>query len=93
MVIERKIVIGLGDIRAVIFECTECHGRLAVPADRLIHGDKMTQCTYCGKAWLDNYTKASPYLGILEAVQKVKQLEEAGVVPFHTRLEFDEPLS
>ena len=90
---ERRLIFDLSDIKTVIYECGDCHGRLAVPVDLTIHGDKMVHCTYCNKSWFSDYTKASPYQGILEAIQKVKQLEAAGAVPFSTRLEFDEPIT
>ncbi len=35
MTVERRIVVSLGDIRAVIFQCKTCATRVAVPPDKL----------------------------------------------------------
>jgi hypothetical protein len=69
MTIEHKIVVGLDDIRAVIFECRQCHTRVSMsPTDAI---DIPAQCPQrnCASVWITGRAAAikSDYEGSTSA--------------------------
>lgn len=93
MTIERKIVIGLEDIRAVSFECVKCHAKVSVPPDNI--GDVPSRCEHCRQPWnvmnLQQFeTFTSPFVGFVNCIGKIRLLghEHSG---FKILLEFEEP--
>jgi hypothetical protein len=94
MTIEHKIVVGLSDIKAVIFECANanCHARVIVSPDN-IHIPK--QCPACNEGWISIeksfQSDTSQEKNFVDALAKLRVLE-AKPLPFKILLEFeDEP--
>jgi len=91
MTVERKITVGLGDIKAVIFECRTCRTRVSVPA-----GDvKIPHACPCGKQWTPDVlesveTPKFPYSKFCTALKQCRVLQE-NEAPFTILLEFDAP--
>jgi len=50
MTFERKIVVGLDDIKAVAFECKECTVRTTVPIEKL-SPEPPRSCPSCKTTW------------------------------------------
>jgi|ERR1019366_4010583 hypothetical protein len=94
MTFERKIVVGLDDIKAISFECNKCHSRITILADKL--RDVPENCHNCGEIWKSrglsphHQDVASPYSNFVSAIWKIRTLLENGA-PFKILLEFDEP--
>lgn len=93
MTIEHKIVVGLGDIQAVIFECSNCRARVSVSPDKL---QIPKQCPNCNQGWIGGEKKSfqsdtSQQTNFVEALSKLRLLEANGS-GFRILLEFeDEP--
>lgn len=94
MTIERKIVVGLDDIRTVIFECMGCHSRLSISPDKM---DRFPQrCSRCPQQWimLDPASPSSadpPLSNFLRGLMESRVLIKSGTIGVRVLLEFDEP--
>jgi hypothetical protein len=91
MTIEHRIVVGLGDIKAVSLECNKCHTRITLIPDGI---EVPPQCPKCGKIWISGdpsgyQAVASPYVNFFAAIGKIRTLLENGA-PFKILLEFDD---
>lgn len=91
MTLERKITVGLGDIKAVVFECRTCHARVSIPASDV----RIPQACPCGKQWTPDYiekseTLKSPYVQFCTALKQCILLQD-NEAPFTILLEFDAP--
>src|SRR5258708_22322901 len=94
MTIERKIVVGLDDIKAIVFECPNCHSRLAVSPDKV---DLFPQrCSRCPQQWVfqdpSPYTSADSSLSnFLRSITELRVLIKSCAMGVRVLLEFDEP--
>jgi len=91
MTVEHTISVGLDDIKAVTFECNQCHAKMSVSPD---NGRVPTDCRQCGAVWLigdpSPYpTGGSPYTAFLFAIGKIRASIKGGM-PFAILLEFNE---
>ena len=93
MTIERKIIIGIEDIKAVTFECTACLSRLSVNPERI--GPKPLKCPHCQQnwSWIEGRsgTSASPFVSFTESIERLRALATNGDVSvgFRILLQFD----
>lgn len=92
---ENKIIVGLGDIKAVIFECrhADCQTRVAVKADNV---RIPTQCPQCGESWtsemfeLAQVRKMNAAQAFCNALRECRITQEkANGAKFTILLEFD----
>jgi hypothetical protein len=91
---EHKIVVGLNDIKAVIFECAnaKCRARLSVFPDKI---QIPAKCQNCNEAWIDHRERksflddSSQQTNFIKALSNLRMLEENGA-PFKILLEFDD---
>ena len=91
---ERKIVVGLEEIRAITFECHQCKSRLTVSPDDI--RDIPTACPHCSFSWrLPEDAQAapagSPPKNFAFGIKELKIRFGADVIGFKILLEFDEP--
>jgi len=91
---ERKIVVGLEEIRAISFECHQCKTRLTVSPDDI--RDIPTACPHCSFSWrLPEDAKAGPVASAAKnfafGISELKIRFGADVIGFKILLEFDEP--
>ena len=91
---ERKIVVGLEEIRAISFECHQCKSRLTVSPDDI--RDIPTACPHCNFSWrLPEDAQlgpvASPPKTFAFGIKELKIRFRADVIGFKILLEFDEP--
>lgn len=100
MTVERRIVVSLGDIRAVIFQCKSCATRVAVPPDKLDNATALLdKCSVCDAGWWSqNATKlltqpAASFVVFLRALGQIGTPDASETVGFTLSLEFDEPRS
>ena len=98
MTVEHRIVVGLGDIKAVVFQCNQCAARVAVSPDRLDEDPRiMEDCPACKNHWWP--TDAAklltqpvlPSVAFLRALEQMRTSEVVKEVGFTISLEFDEP--
>jgi len=95
MTFERKIVVGLDDIKAITFECAKCKTRTTVPADSLreIPG----ACNSCNAIWLikdmPTYVSTSgpAPIALIQAIGRMRILIQESKETFRILLEFEEP--
>jgi hypothetical protein len=87
MAIERRLVVGLNDIQAVVFECVKCRGGMVLSPDRTITEDKLVQCPLCGEQWLPNRNVAAEVLAFLVSLKSIRSQQAKPA--FMTRLQFD----
>jgi|SRR5579871_165999 len=97
MTYERKITVGLEDIKAVIFECKKCKSRLSVSPDSAM--DIPLQCPQlgCKHQWRMPGTPTSeslqsPFSNFVNAVMTIRKWakEHPEAAGFTVILEFDE---
>ncbi len=93
MTIERRILVGLRDIKALSFECNKCHARISVSPD----AGKVPayQCPECEHPWRgsDAYTNkevTTPYVALVKAISTLRSLNN-NAEGFTILLEFEEP--
>lgn len=94
MTFEHKLLATLEEIRAVVFECSECKSRIAVPVEKL--SGLPLECPR-GHRWdLDvagerEALGQSPFLSFVMALKILRQTHRK--TRFTIYLEFDEPRS
>lgn len=92
MTVERRIVVGLGDILVVIFECGKCGARLSAPQDKPPTQDALSECFACKAKWtLGDTGRGQAMTDLVRTLQHIQTLEKEGYVGFRTLLEFEEP--
>ena len=96
MTIERKIIVGIDDIKGVCFECLECKARTTVSPDKI--GNIPATCSRCNATWIafrpdaQQETLASPFVNLTSAIEIIRVLHKQGATQGFTILfEFDEP--
>lgn len=92
MTVERKVTVGLGDIKAVIFQCRNCPTRVAVQPDNI---RIPRQCSQCGQQWTPEIMESvsSPKVAALKfcaALSQCRAVQDNGAA-FTILLEFDAP--
>jgi len=90
MTVERKVVIGLDEIKAIIFQCIKCGSRMCIPPDKF---DSIPSQFPNGHAMLTQFPPdfaGSTLLAFLTGLRKLREplYETAG---FKIFLEFEEP--
>jgi hypothetical protein len=98
MTVEHKFVVGLDDLKAVIFACRHpaCTARAVVSPE---HSKVPEHCPGCGREWMparllaEIKTTQSTYVNFVEAIGKIRahDAEAANGPKFRILLEFDEP--
>jgi hypothetical protein len=91
MTIERRIAVGLGDIKTISFQCNLCSYQITMSPDEI--GEIPHQCAK-GHRWLPGEHQASqkqPVIKFLEALVELRTLTVNKVLGFHILLGFDEP--
>lgn len=96
MAIERKLIVGIEDIKALVFECNSCLSRLSVaPA----HLTMLTRCPQCNREWslLDPFERLdqviSPFANFASSVERLRSLTKQAteVAGFRMLIELEEP--
>jgi hypothetical protein len=97
MTIERKLVIALDDIKALVFECIMCLSRVSVPP-RAGNVQIPRECPQCHRKWslldLSQYEHvASPFVNFTTSVQQLQSFpkEVIDMAGFRVLLEIEEP--
>jgi hypothetical protein len=96
MTIERIIVVGLEDIKAVTFECQGCKARITLAADKLKEVPR--SCAACNVIWrvpigADVYPDVPASAALIQAIVTLRILVREGQQNFKILLEFDETSS
>jgi len=97
MTVERKIIFGLEDIKAVVLECTACSSRVSIPPQVGGHIRFPTECPQCRQRWNllepSQYEHViSPYVNFTSSIERLRMLAKEGVESgFRLLLEFQEP--
>jgi len=97
MTVERKIIIGLEDIKAVLFKCTACDSRMSVvtKADEPIRIPH--ECHNCHRTWsllepAQYEHVGSPFVNFTSSLTKIISHWNDGVkTGFRILLELEEP--
>jgi hypothetical protein len=99
MTVERRLVVGLKDIRAVTCECKKCGARLTLNTDSLrtaLTTGRLSECPSCREFWLaasvTNGRKfTSETVMLLNAFALSAETQEAETIGVRILFEFDEP--
>ena len=91
---ERKVVVGLEEIRAISFECHQCKTRLTVSPDDI--RNIPTACPHCNFSWrLPEESQvgpvAPPAKSVAFDISELKIRYGDDVIGFKILLEFEEP--
>jgi len=85
MVIERRMVVGIEDIKAVSFECTSCKARLTRSPDSM---EVPFTCPHCGAQWRGHEPMEPPIVRIVVGIVQLRKTPQKG---FKLLFEFEEP--
>ena len=91
MTIERKLVVSLGDIKSVSFQCNDCLYRVTISPEQI--GGIPNACAN-GHRWLHGehqVAQRQPLVKFLEALVELRTLMANKVLGFQILLELDEP--
>jgi hypothetical protein len=95
MTVERKVVVSLRDIKAVVFQCVmeTCGSKVSVPPD--VVADIPNACPRCHREWSHTVIKndeslSSPFTAFISSIAKIRMLN-GKTAGFRILLEFDEP--
>lgn len=92
MTVEHRVIVGLNDIKAVVFECRKCHARISVLAEDA----KVPHCCPCGQQWTPDYIgsvnapKLPAYQRFCSVLRECRTLQANGAA-FMVLLEFEAP--
>ena len=88
MTAERRILIALGDLIAMEFECPHCHARYSVALNRV---DRLpTMCPNCNERWVSETQSASDKLPDITTLRRfVGCLQEVKACNFGAALKFE----
>ena len=98
MTVERRMIAGIDDIRAVTFQCSSCKTRITIPADSLREVPR--QCTSCNALWWrgDEFathvsTSGPAAMALVQAIRTLAIMIRDNQDAFHIFLEIEEPKS
>lgn len=91
MTFENKIVVGLQDIKAVVFECAKCKSRLSVAPEQARIPSKCPR-PQCDQEWLSDVVETlsastSAYVRLCTAISQIRGAKDR--MPFTILLEFE----
>lgn len=96
MTIERRMIVGIDDIKAVTFECSKCTGRIPIAISSL--RDVPQQCPSCNEVWwrINDFsthvtTSGPPAMAFIQAVRVFAAMIRDKKDTFRILLEFQEP--
>jgi len=91
MTIERRLIVGLGDIKSVSYQCNECSFRVTMSPD---HFGEIPHGCPSGHRWIQGerqISQSSPILKFAETLGALRTLSANKALGFQIFLEFDEP--
>ncbi len=98
MTVERRMIVGIDDIRAVAFQCSACKTRLTIPADSLREVPR--QCTSCNAVWWRGdeitthvSTSGPAAMAFIQAIRTLAVMMRLKKDAFRIFLELEEPKS
>lgn len=95
MTVEHRIIAGIDDIKAVVFECVKCQSRVCRSPDRV--GDIPYACE-CGQQWRPQGLPESvgslepDFIRFVKAIPTLRMLKREHPLGFKILFEFEEPL-
>ena len=93
MTFERKIIVGLEEIKALVFQCNECEARTVIPIGKL--SSIPTECP-TGHSWDANAapdSPKSPYFAFMFSLKRLMDPQYEKAARFKIFLELEEPKS
>jgi hypothetical protein len=99
MTIERKLIFGLDDIKAIVFECCACHSRVSISPQIGRQMRIPSECPQCQAKWslLDPVKYgdqvATPHVNFVTSIQRLMAFTEETTKAsgFTVLLELQEP--
>jgi len=95
MTFERKIVVGLEDIKAICFQCNSCGFKVSLPPDSA--QSVPFECENCRSEWRPTEGPTSPrsaesaFITLVKSLRTVHKLLTEDKLGFKILLEFDDP--
>lgn len=94
MTVERRLVVGLEDIKAITFECIKCKSRLTLLPETTDWPDR---CIQCGQEWIPlkatspSSKPSSPVTFMLGGLQRLRALMQDTTAGVRVLFEIEEP--
>jgi DNA replicative helicase MCM subunit Mcm2 (Cdc46/Mcm family) len=89
MTSESRMTIQLSDLKAIEFECTNCHHRLVRPIG--VWQSNWDSCPDCGSIW-SHYRHTMNFLAQFSSqVAKTKEIDNQNDSPYIVRFEITQP--
>jgi hypothetical protein len=96
MTMERRLIVGIDDIKAVTFECSKCHARIPIAVSSLHEAPQ--QCPSCSEVWWRSNdfatnvtTSGPPAMAFIQAIRVSAAMIRDKKDTFRILLEFEEP--
>ncbi|MGD0498251.1 MAG: hypothetical protein ABSC23_07430 [Bryobacteraceae bacterium] len=97
MTIERKLFVGIEDIKALVFECKSCLSRMSIPPKAGASKSVPAVCPTCrAEWWTFQAAPRAPVFSVVQTfvdcIERLRALASEGVEPgARILLEFEEP--
>jgi hypothetical protein len=98
MTVERRMIFGIDDIRAVTFQCSSCKTRITIPTDPLREVPR--RCTSCDAIWWRGdesathvSTSGPAAMAFIQAIRTLAIMIREKKDAFRILLELEEPKS
>lgn len=96
MTVERRLVVGLGDIRSIILECNKCKARMSANPEAFYGIPE--KCSFCNDIWWLR-GEASPFQqsgkgtaeALINSMRTMRTILQEKKDTFKILFEFDEP--
>jgi len=98
MTIEKRIIVGVEDIKLVSYECKKCGARISFTPDKPL--DPAAQCFKCIHAWLPSsnssdgreseYKRESLFYRLLEVIGLLRNPDVSKTYGFRVLFEFEQ---
>ncbi|HTR78837.1 MAG TPA: hypothetical protein VMH39_12030 [Gemmatimonadaceae bacterium] len=97
MTVEHRVIVGLGDIRAVVLECKKCGARLRLSPEKVTDGH-LGRCPSCREDWLSLVMRSgdawqSRSVAFLLSLSAARESQADALVNLRILFEIDDPVS
>jgi predicted Zn finger-like uncharacterized protein len=99
MTSERRLLVGLADIKAVTFACKKCATRVTVGPDK-VNADRFQVCPECGHVWIPKPQQGksatrgeAPMYDLLALLSDAIALQARETIGCRVLFEIEEPRS
>ncbi len=95
MTVERRVIVGFDDVKAVSIQCIKCNTKTRFDADMKV--EIPFNCEHCGSSWRSPearggaWTNGSAMVSFIQSIPTMRTLLNEKAYGFNVLLEFDVP--